>query len=320
MRQPALPAGFRDVLFDEARSRRHADGTLASVFVRYGFQEVIPSGVEYLQVYDLGHQSLKERTFKFLDREDNLLALRADFTPAIARMVAGRVGSLEFPVKVWYSGNVFRRATGSRGQFSELWQVGAELLGKNSVQRDVEILALALECLERLGLTGVQVHVNHAGIFQGLIRAMQLPPRAQASLKTEIDRKDARGLASHLQELGVGADLQEQLVALTRSLGGMDVLDALEARLTNEDSRKALRDLREIAEGLRDRPERLVFDLTEIDELEYYTGVMFSFVAPGVRRELGKGGRYDTLLEAFGEPMPAVGFSFAMDQVLASMP
>jgi ATP phosphoribosyltransferase regulatory subunit len=46
---------------------------------------------------------------------------------------------------------------------------------------------------------------------------------------------------------------------------------------------------------------------------------MFSFVAPGVKGELGKGGRYDSLLEAFGEPMPAVGFSFAMDQVLASI-
>jgi ATP phosphoribosyltransferase regulatory subunit len=56
--------------------------------------------------------------------------------------------------------------------------------------------------------------------------------------------------------------------------------------------------------------------LTEIDEMEYYTGVMVTFFSPRLTAELGKGGRYDTLLREFGAEAPAVGFSFSMDRLV----
>ena len=133
-----LPTGYRDVVFDEARSRRLIERQFAEVFEKRGFGEISPSGVEYLDVYTRGRQSIKELTFKFLDRDDNLLALRADFTPAIARIAAARLQNMPLPIKIWYSGSVFRKADLHRGRFHEFIQVGAELLGQNTAGTDAD--------------------------------------------------------------------------------------------------------------------------------------------------------------------------------------
>jgi len=311
-----LPAGFRDLLFDESSKRRAVESRLASVFEREGYGEVSPSGIEYLDIYARGNQAIKERTFKFLDRDDNLLALRADFTPAIARIAAGRLQNVAPPIKIWYSGSVFRKADVNRGRFHEFIQVGAELLGLNSVVRDAEILNLAMLNLAALDIHDVQVHINHAGIFRGIVNALKLDRKGLQLVKSKIDRKDTRGLAARLESLGVAQDLREQMECLSRSVGGMPVLAAARASMTNPESRRAIDELAELASLLKAWDRNIVFDLTEIDELEYYTGVMFEFFSPNLTSELGRGGRYDSLLREFGADMPAVGYSFSMDRLV----
>lgn len=311
-----LPTGYRDVVFDEARSRRLIERQFAEVFENRGFGEISPSGVEYLDVYTRGRQSIKELTFKFLDRDDNLLALRADFTPAIARVVSSGVLGEEVPYRIWYCGNVFRKADVHRGRFHEFRQIGAELLGTNSVERDVEVLQVALECLASAGIKGVHLHLNHAGIFRGIIRALNLDAEALRQVKTEIDRKDMRRVASRLQGFGVAPEIQRQVNAVCRCVGDRDTLCEARAEIANDEAAGAIDELLELASRLAPWTDNIIFDLTEIDEMEYYTGVMFAFFSTKVPAELGKGGRYDTLLQEFGRAMPAVGFSFSVDNLV----
>ncbi len=312
-----LPTGFRDVAFDEARSRRAIERQFAEVFDKQGFGEVSPSGVEYLDVYTRGRQSIKEFTFKFLDRDDNLLALRADFTPAIARVVASGVLGEDVPYRLWYCGNVFRKADVHRGKFHEFRQIGAELLGANSIERDAEILSTALECLAAAGIREVYLHLNHAGIFRGIIKALDLDPEALRQVKTEIDRKDMRRVAARLQGFGVAPEVQRQVNEICRCVGTKEDLRAARTAIHNQEAAAAIDELLELASRLSPWTENIVFDLTEIDEMEYYTGVMFGFFSSRVSTELGKGGRYDSLLQEFGRPMPAVGFSFSVDNLVS---
>jgi ATP phosphoribosyltransferase regulatory subunit HisZ len=200
---PSLPPGFRDLAFENAASRRAMEGKLAAIFAARGYREVLPSGIEFLDVYTRGNQIISERAFKFLDREDRLLALRADFTPAVARMVTTQLGAEHQTLRIWYSGNVFRRVEPRNGGYAECWQVGAELIGENSLEHDCEAIVLALECLSALGMESSSVHINHAGIFRGILNGLHLPDAARDRLKAEIDHKDARALANHLEELGV---------------------------------------------------------------------------------------------------------------------
>lgn len=316
MESLGLPSGFRDILFEEAKKRRRMGNTLAGIFERRGYREVTPSGVELMELYARGNQSIRDRVYRFLDRDDNLLALRADFTPAVARIACTRLSSVDVPLKMWYMGNVFRKVSPKQGRFAEISQVGAELLGVDAAAGDAEIIATALECLSGLGVHDVQVHLNHAGIFRGIVEVMDLDRVALSQVREEVDRKDTRALAARLEHLDVRGDVGDQLRALTRFIGGDEVLTSALAVLSNPVSSSALGELRQIGELLHTWKKHISYDFTEIDEMEYYTGVMFRFYSTRLRSELGGGGRYDSLTKEFGRAMPAVGFSFSVEQLL----
>ncbi len=311
-----LPPGFRDVLFDEARALRNVESKLAHVFEDAGYGEIIPSSIEFFETYLRGNESVRERAYRFLNRDDMLLALRADFTLSVARIAATRLAGMLPPYRVWYCGNVFRKVDASRGNYKETSQAGAEFLGVDSATSDAEILLVALNCLAALGSDDVQLHLNHAGIFKGLVDALGLDPEALQHVKSEIDRKDTRAIALRLREFGADSDLASHLDLLSKSIGDEKVLARAEKQISIPASLAAINELRQIADALSFWKGNLTFDLTEIDEMEYYTGVFFSFFSPKLKHELGRGGRYDNMLAGFGAPMPAVGFSFSMDELV----
>ena len=310
-----LPAGHRDFLFEEAELRRRIEKEFSSVFSAAGFREIVPSTVEFLDLYARGNQGIRDRAIRFLDREDNLLALRADFTPAVARLVAAHLGELPHPVRLWYSGSVFRKTDRHRGQYREFSQIGAELVGGDPGGADGEILDVALQCLTRSGYPDACVHVNHAGIFRGLVNSLGLGQPELAEVRSAIDRKDMRALSARLEELGVDGSVRAQVHALSRCVGDSRALAGVASTIDNNESRVAIASLESLASRLPRWRERIIFDLTEIDELEYYTGVMFTFLSPAHAIEVGRGGRYDSLMREFGVDLPAVGFSFSMDRL-----
>jgi ATP phosphoribosyltransferase regulatory subunit len=310
-----LPAGYRDFMSDDAELRRRIENQFASVFSTSGFREIIPSAVEYLELYARGNQGIRERAMRFLDREDNLLALRADFTPAVARIVAAHYREMPSPVRLWYSGPVFRKTDRHRGQYQEFNQIGAELIGGDPPAADCEVLSVALECLSKSGFPDACVHVNHAGIFRGLVNSLGLKESELADVRSAIDRKDMRALGSKLEELGVHGSVRAQVHSLSRCVGDSRALASVASSIENAESRDAIASLESLAARLPGWRERIIFDLTEIDEMEYYTGVMFTFLSPAHSVELGRGGRYDSLMAEFGTDLPAVGFSFSMDRL-----
>jgi ATP phosphoribosyltransferase regulatory subunit len=311
-----LPAGFRDVLFDGARKRRQVENQLAAHLTDRGFQEVRPSTVEFFELYQKGNQSAAERAVRFLDRDDNLVALRGDFTPAVARIAASRLAQSPLPLKVWYSGSVFRKVNPRQGQLCEMDQIGVEVIGQNGVDLDCEVIDVALSALKTLGADDLQIHLNHAGIFRGLLNDLHLGRKELRLVKSAIDRKDARALADHLRTLGIRTEVQEQINATSTLIGDSEVLTMARGILTNEEELLALDHLQAIQKAMNRWNDVLIFDLTEIDEMEYYTGVMFAFYSRKLRGELGRGGRYDNLLRDFGKDMPAIGFSFSVESLL----
>jgi ATP phosphoribosyltransferase regulatory subunit len=122
-----------------------------------------------------------------------------------------------------------------------------------------------------------------------------------------------RKVTARLERQGVDQLVRDQLEAVCRCVGGIDILKATADLITNAESRHAIESLVQLWQELSRWKDRIIFDLTEIDEMEYYTGVMFAFFSPRLSSELGRGGRYDNLVQEFGRALPAVGFSFAVD-------
>jgi len=221
----------------------------------------------------------------------------------------------DLPLRIFYSGSIVRRPDPARATPAESWQAGAELIGAGEGEADSAIIDLALRAVEAIGIRGAKIHLNHAGILGGLIEEMRLDEQALVAVQGDIDRKDARGLAQRLRTLGVEDRIQRQVQSVSHCTGGLDVLKRVASAVTAPRASAALKSLFRLYEQLPRWQDQITFDLTERDDLEYYTGVMFSIVHPKASQELGKGGRYDGLLPAFGLDLPAIGFSLWTDRL-----
>jgi ATP phosphoribosyltransferase regulatory subunit len=311
-----IPAGVQCFVGEEARRRRRIEETTIGVFEGWDYEEIIPPLFDYADVFT--SESLSARTYSFVGRDGSVLALRPDFTSLLAKIAAGRLRDRPTPIRLYYSGEVVRYEPPKAGRQSELFQMGLEHLGGDPRSADAEVLTIAAECLDRLGVSGFVLTLGHVGVFTGLLEGSDLEPARLEDLRDRVEAKDAQGIRRALSGVDLPQDRREALERLATLAGGPDVLlDAAEVVADCPAAAEALGELRTVWEAL-DRAglgSCLAVDLGEVRGLDYYTGLVFRVFAPGLGFEVGGGGRYDTLLGRFGRPLPAVGFMLGLDRV-----
>ncbi len=309
-----IPPGVQCFVGEEARRRRQVEECVVSVFEGWDYEEIIPPLFDYADVF--AGEALAPKTYSFVGRDGNVLALRPDFTSLVAKIAAGRLRDRPAPMRLFYSGEVVRYEPVKAGRQSELHQMGLEHLGGDARAADVEVLAIAAECLERLGARGFVLALGHVGVFGGLVEGTSLDAERVEALRERVESKDLAGVRQALE--GVDAVTAAALERLTSMAGGVETLDeARRAFAFCAPAAAAVEELRAVVSALRAAglADRLAVDLGEVRGLDYYTGLVFRVFAPGLGFEVGGGGRYDTLLARFGRPLPAVGFMLGLDRV-----
>ena len=311
-----VPPGVQCFVGAEARRRRRIEETVVAVFEGWDYEEIIPPLFDYADVF--ATPGLAARTYSFVGRDGSLLALRPDFTSLLAKIAAGRLAHRPPPIRLYYSGEVLRYEPPKAGRQSELFQMGLEHLGGDSRAADAEILAVAGECLERLGIGGWVLALGHVGAFHGLVRALSLSETTADLLGQRMEAKDTEGVRAVLAGASASGPAADALVRLSGLAGDRASLaEAAGALACCPDAARAVAELREVVDALTAAGlgDRLAIDLGEVRGLDYYTGLVFRVYARGLGFEMGGGGRYDTLLARFGRPMPAVGFMLGLDRV-----
>jgi ATP phosphoribosyltransferase regulatory subunit len=311
-----VPPGVQCFVGEEARRRRAIEDRVISVFEGWDYDEIIPPLYDYADVFT--EPALAPRTYSFVGRDGSLLALRPDFTSLLAKIAAGRLSHLSPPIRLYYSGEVLRYEPPKAGRQSELYQMGLEHLGGDRAAADVEVLAIAAECLEALAASGFVLALGHVGLFAGLVENARLSAAAFEPLRERVEAKDVEGVREVLRRAGAPREAEEALVRLTGFSGGLDALkEAPAAFACSPRAQGAALELSEAVDALRAAglERHLAIDLGEVRGLDYYTGLVFRAYVPGLGFEVGGGGRYDTLLARFGRPMPAVGFMLGLDRV-----
>ncbi len=311
-----VPPGVQCFVGAEARRRRRVEETVVSVFEGWDYEEIIPPLFDYADVF--ASEALAPRTYSFVGRDGSVLALRPDFTSLLAKIAAGRLRDRPAPMRLYYSGEVVRYEPVKAGRQSELHQMGLEHLGGAPRAADAEVLAIAAECLERLGARGWVLALGHVGVFGGLVRGAALEGERLEALRDRIESKDPAGVRAVLEGTGLGPPVAVALERLGAMAGGTDVLDeAARAFAFCPPAAAAVDELRDVVEalGAAHLGERLAIDLAEVRGLDYYTGLVFRVFAPDLGFEVGGGGRYDALLARFGRPLGAVGFMLGLDRV-----
>ena len=307
----ATPPGALDLTGDAARRRRALQRAAVTVLERAGYEELLPPTFEYEDTFlRAGGSGVAERLLRFPDRDGRILALRYDFTSSIARNAATTFAGARLPMRLSYSGRVYRQEPERGGRPRETLQVGAELLGEASLEADVEIVRLTIELIRAAGLGDFQVNLGHVGVLAPGLAALEESVRVQ--VRRWIDRKDRGGLTRALAgRSGDAATLLHLPFVIGRR-------DALEAALgaTPEAAVGGLRHLLALDDALGPgERSHVVYDLGEVRGLDYYTGVHFEVFVSGAGRAAGTGGRYDELMGRFGRPMPAVGVSIDLDAI-----
>ncbi len=316
-----IPHGVQDRFLAEAARRRQAEAVVRECFSRWGYQEVIPPTFEYYENLAVGASAeLKETMYRFLDPKGRTLALRADFTPQVARMAATKLFDQPMPLRCFYVGSLFRREEPQAGRKREFTQAGVELVGADTIEADAEVVALSIAALEALELHDFQVNLGQMAFFRALTD--ELPDEFLAPIREAIDHKNSGRLAEALAQAALSEGCARLIQRLPHLIGGPEVLD--EARNLSADLPRgaeaivALDRLGEIhrllhAYGVADR---VILDLSEVRGMDYYTGITFRGVAPGLGWPIVSGGRYDELIAHFGRPMAAVGFGLGIERVL----
>ena len=310
------PSGAITHVGAAARGRRQVEETAATVFRGWGYEEILLPLFDHAEVFARGGGRWSERSsYRFTEGGD-LLALRADFTALAARAAATRLP--REAERLFYRGEVVRRPGRGLGP-SAFREVGVEHFAAGP-GADLEILMVALEVLERLGINGFVFTLGHAGYPLGLL---------DEALAGAADRDERRGEAlrglwrrdpSRIRAaLGAGGT---KLFQTLEFFGGPEVLEEAMQSPLPERARKAAGELAGIARVLEELglSDRFRFDLAELRGFRYYTGLIFEIHAPGAGREIGGGGRYDDLLANFGDPRPAVGFSLSVDGLAGILP
>ena len=325
MRQQLLhtPEGVRDIYNGECEKKMVLQDHLRSTLKSYGYHFIETPTFEFFDIFGKEIGTIPSRElYKFFDREGNTLVLRPDITPSIARCAVKYYMDEDLPIRLCYMGNTFINNNSYQGRLKENTQLGAELIGDDSVDADAEIIAMAVECLLTSGLKEFQLGIGHAEFLQGLMDAAGLDEDSEEELKDLIANKNFFGVEEFVADLSLSPELKqifgkigvfynsaEDLAEVKRLAAGYDrILQALER----------LEKLDEVLK-LYGVDKYVSYELSVISKYPYYTGIIFAGYTFGSGEPIVKGGRYDALLTHFGKESPAIGFAVVIDQLLAAL-
>lgn len=300
--------GFRDFYPEQMRFRNFLFGQMRQVSQLFGYEEYEGPTLEPIDIYTAktDEELVKNKTFTLKDKNGNLLAMRPELTPTLARMVAAKQNELNFPLR-WFSiGPRWRYEQPQKGRQREFWQWDLDLIGEDSLKADIEVINIAAELLKSLGLTSSQVviKINNRRFLEKELEKAGLKEEKIKLVYKIIDKKDKMKVdewEKYLDE-NVNQETAEKIKSILskKDFGDFPELVELFAELKKT----------EVADYFE-------FDPTIVRGLDYYTGTVFEVRdVDGEFRTIIGGGRYDNLVSLFGgEKIAGVGFA-AGDAVL----
>ncbi|HVR91395.1 MAG TPA: ATP phosphoribosyltransferase regulatory subunit [Novosphingobium sp.] len=308
-----LPAGLEDRLPPGAAAAARVTRAVLDAMDGHGYDRVQPPSIEFEKSMASRMAGVQpRRMFRFVDPQSlRTLALRSDITVQVGRIAATGLSGAPRPLRLGYAGQVLIIKGDGLDPTRERLQLGAELIGSDSVAAAAEIVAMAIEALQAAGATRISVDFTLPDLVDTLAdKALPLAPEQVEAVRRELDAKDAGGLVAAggeaylplLTAIGPFDSAIEQLAAI-------DAGGALASRIAG---------LREIAARVGGAA-RLTLDPSERHGFEYQSWFGFTLYAEGQGGALGRGGTYRILGSAAGQDEPATGFSLYPDPLIDTL-
>ena len=297
--------GTREFYPEEMAQRNFIYSKVRQAAQKFGYQEWDAPFLESIDLYAAksGEELVKEQAFVFPDKKGDLITLRPELTPSLARMIAQKQGELAFPTRWWSFGPFWRYEQPQRGRTREFFQWNVDMLGVNSPEADAELIAVAATFLKLSGLSPqlATIFVNNRRLMDAQFNALDIPVEKRLEVSNAVDRRGKMAPEKwdqYVMDLGID---QNQLAGLKVILADYELWQKSDELVRLFKTLEAL--------GVK---EYVKFDPNIMRGLLYYTGTVFEAfdISGSVRRAILGGGRYDNLLrDVGGEPLSGVGFA-----------
>ncbi len=297
--------GTRDFYPELMAVRNWLYGKMRSVSESFGYQEYEAPLLESIDLYAAksGEELVNKQSFVFPDRGGDMITLRPELTPSLARMIAQKQRELSFPLRWWSFGPFWRYERPQKGRTREFFQWNIDLIGADTPEADAELITILATFFKSVGLKpqDVNIQVNDRHMLETELLNVGIPMDALRENLRWIDRRDKLSepeWQSYGKDLGLS---DEQLQSVEKLLE--------DAKLWKK-SPELVRAFQALeAMGMM---EYIKYNPGVVRGLDYYTGIVFeAFDLSGdLPRSIMGGGRYNNLLAAVGgESMPATGFA-----------
>ena len=317
------PEGVRDIYNEECEKKLELQDRLYKALKRHGYHSIQTPTFEFFDIFgkEVGTIPSSE-LYKFFDREGNTLVLRPDITPSIARSAAKYFMDEDMPIRLSYMGNTFINNHSYQGRLKESTQLGAELIGDDTVDADAEMIAMAIDALKSSGLKDFQISVGHVEFFRGLMEAAGLSEEQEEVIRELIANKNFFGVEEEISDCSMNQNLKELFGMLGTIYDNAASFE--EAKTYAADYPKvykAIRRLEDLDAVLKvyDVDKYVTYEFGMLSSYHYYTGVIFAGYTYGSGEPIVKGGRYDKLLTYFGKDAASIGFAIVVDQLMAAI-
>jgi ATP phosphoribosyltransferase regulatory subunit len=325
-----LPIGTRDYLPEESYYKNVITSDIMDVFRSHNYLRVETPAMEYYNLYSQGGDRVREEDlFKLTDTDGRILVLRPDITLPVSRMVCTKVKP-NGVLKYCYLGNCYNLNTDGKYRLREFTQAGIELINDSSPYADADVIAIAIEALLAAGLEDFLIDIGQVEFFKGIIDSLGFRGKEKAGIAELIYKKDIIGINELIKnnEKKIGgytlAGRSSQLELLTKLptlFGGIEVCEKAESYSLNDDCLEVLDCLRQLYEILdvRGMSKYLSFDLSLVNAMNYYSGIVFKGITGHFGTPILAGGRYDGLSSVFNADIPSTGFAIGIDNLMTAL-
>lgn len=312
----SLPSGTKDKLFREANGAYQLEQQVNKIVQKRGYQRVDTPLIEFEDVFQT--DEIEGVLYRFFDKQGRLLVLRPDMTMPIGRVAA--TAGIQPPLKLSYSGRVFRFNNEMTGEQNELTQAGIELIGFSSAKAELECISCAVEILTELNIPNFHFELGHAGLLNEVATYLQLNTDEKRTLRELLSNKNLSALNEFVVQHP--SDLDAFIKELPKLFGEVGTVLEKAVQLLPQTTALAsiLEEISDMAQLIdATLPEiSLTVDLGSVALMDYYTGILFNGYADLIPEVFLRGGRYDHLVEQFGHTrIPAVGLGISLDTLVA---
>lgn len=288
---------------------------LRNLFENYGYEKLSVNLLEDYETYYLHGEMIKtESLLKVIDPQGKLYVLRPDMTMPIAKKIAGETRNDYISNKIYYVDDIFRIDKKNFASISQKKQIGIELLGEKSIYGDYEIINLAIEALEEIS-PKYHIDIGHAEFLKIIFEEAEFNYEEKEHLISLFENRASSDLEKYLEKFQLDKRVENLIKSIPNLYGDFDKVIGIIEELDLDFNRLShiileLKILKEILPKAK-----IELDFSMINNLNYYTGIIFKGYLEGISQVVLQGGRYDNLSQNFGKKIDAIGFAINLQDV-----